>query len=424
MKKSTLLASCLLLFSSSPLLAQTDWRLGGNTVSSSQTIGTNSNYSLIFETNGSDRGRITNTGYWGIGTTAPSAKLHVNSTLSGQHPLRVQTLGTTRFLITSNGNVGIGTTAPSSDYKLHVVSSGSDRGISTSGLVGLNAVSSGEFGDGVRSVTSGGSNYGVNAYSADSYGVYGETGNNVESYAGFFRGDVYASGSFIPSDVKLKQNITDAQNATSILNQLKPKNYEYKTEGGFARMNLPQGPQFGLLSQDVEKILPGLVKKVHLDPAKHSTNNGAVAASQQDSKEGLDFKAVNYTGLIPIMIQAMQEQELKIKALTEKITKLEAGNSTGSTIKLIPGDLIGVSLEQNYPNPAGSNTTIRYSIPADAKAQILVYNSVSGKLVKTLPAPVSGQVDMNASDLEEGTYIYTLVVNGRQTAAKQLVLKK
>jgi hypothetical protein len=53
-----------------------------------------------------------------------------------------------------------------------------------------------------------------------------------------------------------------------------------------------------------------------------------------------------------------------------------------------------------------------------------VYHSASGKLVKTLQAPATRQVEMNASDLEAGTYIYTLVVNGKQTAAKQLVLSK
>src|SRR3712207_5358710 len=109
MKKSTLTVTCLLLFTSSQLLAQTDWHLGGNNVSSSQRIGTNNNFSLIFETNGSDRGRITGGGNWGIGTADPTAKLHVNSTVSGQIPLRVQILGTTRFLVHNNGGMAIGT---------------------------------------------------------------------------------------------------------------------------------------------------------------------------------------------------------------------------------------------------------------------------------------------------------------------------
>jgi hypothetical protein len=67
MKKITLVTICLFFISSLQLLAKTDWHLGGNTVSSSQRLGTNGNYSLIFETNSSDRGRITGGGNWGIG---------------------------------------------------------------------------------------------------------------------------------------------------------------------------------------------------------------------------------------------------------------------------------------------------------------------------------------------------------------------
>jgi hypothetical protein len=82
--------------------------LGGNTVFSSLRLGTNGNYSLIFETSNSDRGRITGGGNWGIGTTDPSAKLHVNSTVSSEIPFRVQVLGNTKFLTHSNGRVAIG----------------------------------------------------------------------------------------------------------------------------------------------------------------------------------------------------------------------------------------------------------------------------------------------------------------------------
>jgi hypothetical protein len=118
MKKITLLALCLLLFSTSQLFAQTSWQLGGNTVSASQRLGTNNSFSLIFETNSSDRGRITSGGNWGIGLSDPLAKLHINSTVSSQVPFRVDLIGSPRLVVNGAGLVGINTTVPQKN--LHV----------------------------------------------------------------------------------------------------------------------------------------------------------------------------------------------------------------------------------------------------------------------------------------------------------------
>ena len=57
--------------------------------------------------------RITNTGYVGIGLTAPTAKLHISGSVASETLLNVQSnTGTTRLFVSSSGNVGIGTTSP------------------------------------------------------------------------------------------------------------------------------------------------------------------------------------------------------------------------------------------------------------------------------------------------------------------------
>ena len=56
------------------------WALGGNTLTSNQTLGTNNNYALIFKTDNQERMRLTEAGNLGLGTTAPVAKLNVQST--------------------------------------------------------------------------------------------------------------------------------------------------------------------------------------------------------------------------------------------------------------------------------------------------------------------------------------------------------
>ena len=58
----------------------------------------------------------------------------------------------------------------------------------------------------------------------------------------------------------LKQNINDFSSAMEIINQLHPKYYEYRHDSHYQLMNLPKGEHYDLIAQDVEKILPGLVK--------------------------------------------------------------------------------------------------------------------------------------------------------------------
>lgn len=154
-------------------------------------------------------------------------------------------------------------------------------------------------------------NYGVYAYAPTSSG-----------YAGYFSGNTYATGSYQTSDARLKSNVIEVQNGLGTIMKLRPKSYEYKREE-FDFMNLPEGIQHGFLAQDMEKLLPELVNDSFqaYDKARSDTEEG----------QGFHFKALNYTGLIPIMVSAMQEQqevietqEARIKSLEDRLNQLEA----------------------------------------------------------------------------------------------------
>jgi len=76
-------------------------------------VGTLDNYALSLRTNNADRVFITNTGNVGIGTTAPTSRLHVRSTDTIAGAMRVDNPGGTAIVyVSTSGNVGIGTTSP------------------------------------------------------------------------------------------------------------------------------------------------------------------------------------------------------------------------------------------------------------------------------------------------------------------------
>jgi hypothetical protein len=124
-------------------------------------------------------------------------------------------------------------------------------------------------------------------------------------YAAYFSGNIYCTGSYLPSDEKLKENMQPLENALDKIMQLKINTYYFKPD--YAILNLPTSKQYGFTAQNLESVFPELVR---VNPAK---------AKEQP----IEFKAVNYIGLIPILTEAIQEQQVLINARDEKIGNLQ-----------------------------------------------------------------------------------------------------
>jgi hypothetical protein len=409
-------------------------------------------------------------------------------------PLRLTTNNQTRVYVNATtGNVGIGMGNISDpDFKLHVT--GGNYGINGTGFI------YGVYGEGDYAVygngkTSGfygtGGIYGVYGESPDNFGVYGysgysgvygqggtfgvygysSTGNGVNGasgsklggnfysvgsygiragtrdgfYAGVFDGNVYAFGSYYSSsDKNLKQNIQDFGNAMGIINKLKPKNYEFRTnDKRFASFNLPKGTHYGLIAQDVEQVLPNLVKETPQEVGRREeelitpdSNSGKALAgdnevrfkkSEPAKKELMNIKGVNYEELIPIIIRGMQEQDAKIEELTQLVMKLQGSSSVSSgTQGSSSVRLSSASLEQNAPNPLTNSTGIGYTLPAGASKAVLSITDNNGNTVKQIPLSGSGKgaVSIEASTLSAGTYHYSLIVNGKTIETKTMVIAR
>ncbi len=154
-----------------------------------------------------------------------------------------------------------------------------------------------------------------------SYGVYSSYSNNCSTptnyYSGFFVGDVYSTGAYLPSDAQLKHKVRPVSSSLNKLMNLEVKKYHYNTTQ-FARMNLPSGEQTGFLAQELEQVFPGLVKK-HIQPGNAIKEDAEFYGLEDD----LEYKGVNYTGLIPHTVKAIQEQQQTIESLEKRLADQE-----------------------------------------------------------------------------------------------------
>ncbi|MEO8710586.1 MAG: T9SS type A sorting domain-containing protein [Parafilimonas sp.] len=148
---------------SSIILSAQSWDINGNSINQVGKLGTISNRNVQFISNNSIRAVLTKDGDWGFGTTNPNTRVHINSA-AGQNPFRVQVNGASKLYVDNgggvsvgssaippanglyvSGNAGIGTTAPSE--KLHVVGNIFATGnLDVGGTVGFGSVET--FSDG------------------------------------------------------------------------------------------------------------------------------------------------------------------------------------------------------------------------------------------------------------------------------------
>jgi hypothetical protein len=124
--------------------------------------------------------------------------------------------------------------------------------------------------------------------------------NNAEDFrmvaGGTFHAnaDVVAFSSTIASDMNLKENITDMKYGLDDVMKLRGVEYDWKRED--------MGHDVGVLAQEVEAVIPELVK-------------------EYDGLRG-KFKAVDYNKLVPILIESIKELKTEVDSL-RVLTEIE-----------------------------------------------------------------------------------------------------
>jgi hypothetical protein len=113
------------------------------------------------------------------------------------------------------------------------------------------------------------------------------------------------------SDERLKKDITEISGALDKVMQLKgvtfranelAESYGYKSDK----------EQVGVIAQDVEKVLPQIVVPAPFDVTQ-------LQEGIEISRSGENYKTVHYEKLVPLLIQAIKEQQIMIEELQKKV---------------------------------------------------------------------------------------------------------
>lgn len=272
---------------------------------------------------------------------------------------------------------------------------------------------------------------GVEGYaygSAYNYGVYGSTYDNscgAFNAAGYFNGAVYAVSYNSVSDRKFKTNITSIQNPLEQLMKLKPATYEFKT-AEYPNMQLPKGKQMGLIADEVKQVFPELVSEA-VNPARYDKDRKLISKEEK-------YESVNYMGLFPVLVAAIQQQQQTIDAVKAENQELksrlgaieQALNISSKQSAVTANSLTNAYLGIAIPNPANQQTAIDYYIPQNAGKAVMSISDMNGKVVKSIPlnGQGKGQIVLDAGQLSSGTYNYALTLGGKLVDAKKLVLTK
>ena len=207
-------------------------------------------------------------------------------------PFRIQpSAPDNSFFIAADGDIGFETSTP--DGQLDIAHSADANNhallVSPTWAVGIN-IDNNFTPNGLFDVQTTG---GISNFTVTTTGVYVK--------------NAILPGASAPSDERLKQNIVALTDATNVLMKVYPKSYFYR-EDIIKKYGFSDKKQFGVVAQDLEKVLPELVTSKNLG-------------------RGDFYKTVDYNSLIPILIQALKEQKLRIDQLEGQVSNYAALDS-------------------------------------------------------------------------------------------------
>jgi len=261
-----------------------------------------------------------------------------------------------------------------------------------------------------------------------------------------------AAGSWVTSDGRFKNNIKEDVKGLEFIKLLRPVTYNFDTKKfeEFLMQNYPDS----LKQKRLEKM-----DKTAMARASAIIQSGFVAqeVAEAVNKSGYNFNGVHapenptdnwslsYEKLVVPLVKAAQElskqndeKDTKITELESRLSKLEAMmnakqsvmsdrlSANNANVSSLNRQQPSASLQQNVPNPFNHSTTINYSLPQQySSAKIIVLDEL-GKTIQNINLSGRGKGSINfSSPFRAGaSYQYSLYIDGKLIATKQMILAK
>lgn len=127
-----------------------------------------------------------------------------------------------------------------------------------------------------------------------------DRGAKIYAGEGDFSGDIVTAGNItVSSDIRLKKDIVNLPSTIDNIKSLRPVSYSKKNSLNSEEYG---SKEIGLIAQELQEVYPNMV-------------------SEDDSKDPL--LSVSYLELIPVLIKAIQEQQVMIERQQKQIESLE-----------------------------------------------------------------------------------------------------
>jgi trimeric autotransporter adhesin len=235
-----------------------------------------------------------------------------------------------------------------------------------------------------------------------STGPFTFTGTNAGQIGASFTGTLTldvaggarATGFYASSDKKFKKDIKPIDNSLDKIMALQGKTYNWRKEE-FKDKNFSNELQYGLLAQEVQKVIPSLVIQ---------SENGDLA--------------MNYIGLIPVLIEAMKEQQTQINELKSQLSE-NFKTQNQDLLQFTTTKIISVS-----PNPSDDVITISINIEKDVATASLQVHDINGVLLNNLNLKERTSnitKTLQKDNYGKGIYIVSLIVNGKSIDTKKII---
>ncbi|MGB1206095.1 MAG: tail fiber domain-containing protein [Chitinophagales bacterium] len=250
-------------------------------------------------------------------------------------------------------------------------------------------------------------------------------GLTTQNYKFYFNGVIKADitdedGAYVQSsDRKLKTDIEQLDNVLDKVMELKPSKYYYKESKARAK-----NKSYGFIAQEVQEIFPDIVR--------HNEDDSNLALAYDDFGI-LAIKAIQEQ---QTTIENVEKQNEALKAENEALrndiaeiknmlANLDSKVSSKTENMILEGDK-AATLAQNSPNPFTNDTFIEYYIPENVNAAQLQITNLNGQVISTMDIATRGntKTTISAKKLTAGTYLYSIVLDGKTIDTKQMILVK